>query len=341
VAVRIALVGTGRIGRIHAENLAFRLPEARVVAVTDADLVSAERCARDFRVPAVAASYEDILARDDVDAVAICSSTATHAAFIIEAARAGKHIFCEKPIALDLTTVDRALAAVEEHGVLLMVGFNRRFHANFKRIRDIAASGAIGQPHLVRITSRDSAPPPIEYVKVSGGIFLDMTIHDFDMARYLVGDDVTEVFAAGSALLNAGIGEAGDVDTAVVVLRYASGAIGTIDNSRQAVFGYDQRVEVFGSSGMAHCDNSYPDSVATSTRDGVRSSPPYFSFPEAYREAYVEEMRAFLHAVDTRTPPPITGVDGRIALVMGLAATRSLHEGRPVRLSAVDTRRKL
>ncbi len=341
MAVRIALVGTGRIGRIHAENLAFRLPEARVVAVTDADLVSAERCARDFRVPAVAASYEDILARDDVDAVAICSSTATHAAFIIEAARAGKHIFCEKPIALDLTTVDRALAAVEEHGVLLMVGFNRRFHANFKRIRDIAASGAIGQPHLVRITSRDSAPPPIEYVKVSGGIFLDMTIHDFDMARYLVGDDVTEVFAAGSALLNAGIGEAGDVDTAVVVLRYASGAIGTIDNSRQAVFGYDQRVEVFGSSGMAHCDNSYPDSVATSTRDGVRSSPPYFSFPEAYREAYVEEMRAFLHAVDTRTPPPITGVDGRIALVMGLAATRSLHEGRPVRLSAVDTRRKL
>jgi myo-inositol 2-dehydrogenase/D-chiro-inositol 1-dehydrogenase len=335
MAVRIALVGAGRIGRIHAENLALRLPQAELVAVMDANRASAERCARDLRIPSVAATYQEILRRDDVDAVAICSSTDTHADYIVEAASAGKHIFCEKPIALDLASIDRAVAAVEASGVTLMVGFNRRFHANFKRIRELVAAGAIGQPHLVRITSRDSAPPPITYVKVSGGIFLDMTIHDFDMARYLLGCEVTEVFATGSVLIDTAIREAGDVDTAVVVMRYANGAICTIDNSRQAVFGYDQRAEVFGSGGMASCDNTYPDSVVTSTPNGVSSSPPHFDFLAIYRETYVEEVRAFLHAVETGTKPPITAIDGRMPLVMGLAAARSLREGRPVRLSEI------
>ena len=335
MAVRIALVGAGRIGRTHAENLAFRLPEAAVVAVTDVNRANADRCARELQIRSVAATYQEILQRDDVDAVAICSSTDSHADFIVEAARAGKHIFCKKPIALDLASIDRALAAVETAGVTLMVGFNRRFHANFKRIRDVVATGAIGQPHLVRITSRDSAAPPVEYVKVSGGVFLDMTIHDFDMARYLLGCEVTEVFATGAVLVDSGIGAAGDVDTAVVVMRYTNGAICTIDNSRQAVFGYDQRVEVFGSGGMANCDNSYPHSVAISTRDGVGSTAPHFGFLEIYRETYVEEMRAFLRAVETGTQPPITGHDGRVPLVMGLAATRSLRESRPVRLSEI------
>jgi myo-inositol 2-dehydrogenase/D-chiro-inositol 1-dehydrogenase len=216
-----------------------------------------------------------------------------------------------------------------------MVGFNRRFHANFKRIREQVAAGVIGQPHLVRITSRDSAPPPLAYVKVSGGIFLDMTIHDFDMARYLIGSEVTEVFATGSVLVDAAIGEAGDVDTAVVVLRYATGALCTVDNSRQAVFGYDQRVEVFGSGGMVTCENTYPDSVVTSRRDGVYSSSPYAGLLAVYRDTYLEEMRAFLHAVETGTEPPVGGRDGRIPLVMGLAATRSLREGRPVKLSEI------
>jgi myo-inositol 2-dehydrogenase/D-chiro-inositol 1-dehydrogenase len=333
--VRIALVGTGRIGRIHAENLAKSLPEAQFVAVTDINRASAEQCAREYRIPSVAAAYQEILRRDDIDAVAICSNTDTHADYIVEAAKAGKHVFCEKPIALDLASIDRALAAVEAADVMLMVGFNRRFHPNFKRVRDLVAAGAVGQPHLARITSRDSAPPPVEYVRVSGGIFLDMTIHDFDMARYLLGSEVTEVFATGNVLIDTAIGEAGDVDTAVVVMRHANGAICTIDNSRQAVFGYDQRVEIFGSDGMTTCDNSYPDSVVTSTRDGVRSSPPHFGFLEIYRETYVEEMRAFLRAVETGTTPPITGIDGRMPLVMGLAATRSLREGRPVQLSEI------
>jgi myo-inositol 2-dehydrogenase/D-chiro-inositol 1-dehydrogenase len=335
MAVRIALVGAGRIGRIHAQNLAFRLPEADFVTVTDVDRASAEQCAEDNRVPSVATNYQEVLERDDVDAVAICSSTDTHAGYIVEAAQAGKHIFCEKPIALSLTAVDRALEAVVKHGVRLMVGFNRRFHPNFMRVRDIVMSGGLGRPHLVRITSRDSAPPPVEYVKISGGIFLDMTIHDFDMARFLTGSEVTEVFATGSVLIDQAIGEAGDVDTAVVIMRYTDGAICTIDNSRQSVFGFDQRVEVFGSDGMATCDNTYPDSVVTSTRDGARSSPPYFDFRDVYGETYLDEMRAFLRAVETRTTPPITGNDGRIPLVMGLAATRSLREGHFVKLSEI------
>jgi myo-inositol 2-dehydrogenase/D-chiro-inositol 1-dehydrogenase len=267
--------------------------------------------------------------------VAICSSTDTHAGYIVEAAQAGKHIFCEKPIALKLEAVDRALEAVGQRGVQLMVGFNRRFHRNFKRVHDIVTSGAIGPPHLVRITSRDFAPPPVEYVKVSGGLFLDMTIHDFDMARYVTGREVSEVFATGSVLIDRGIGEAGDVDTAVAVLRYDDGAICTIDNSRQAVYAYDQRVEVFGSDGMVKTDNDFPDSVVTSTREGVSSSLPYSSLLDVYRESYLEEMRAFLHAVESGTTPLITGSDGRIPLIMGLAATRSLHEGRPVKLSEI------
>lgn len=335
MTINIGLVGTGRIGRIHAANLAFRLPEADLLAVTDVNLESAQQVAAHYNVSHVPDTYQDMLADDRIDAVAICSSTDTHARFIIEAAQAGKHIFCEKPIALDLPTIDAALEAVEQAGVKLMVGFNRRFHANFKRIRDLVVAGEIGQPHMVRITSRDSAPPPASYVAVSGGIFLDMTIHDFDMARYLIGDEVTEVFATGAVLVDEAIGQAGDVDTAVVVMHYENGAICTIDNSREAAYGYDQRVEVFGSGGMLRCANSYPDSVMSFRRDGVQSSKPYYFFLDIYRDAFVEELQAFLDAIEQDTEPPITGLDGRKPLVMGLAATRSLRENRPVKLSEI------
>lgn len=335
MALRIGLAGTGRIGRVHAENLAYRLPSADLVSVTDINLESAEQVARQFRVPAVSASYDELLARDDVDAVAICTSTDTHADFIVRAAAAGKHIFCEKPIALNLESIDNALAAVDRAGVKLMIGFNRRFHANFKKVREIVACGGIGTPQLVRITSRDCAPPPVSYVKVSGGIFLDMTIHDFDMARYLAGSEVTEVFATGAVLIDPGIGEAGDVDTAVVVMWYENGAICTIDNSRQAVFGYDQRVEVLGSAGMAKSENNFPDNVTISGRDGVRSALPFWGFMDVYRETYVAEMQAFIECVESDTTPPITGLDGRAPVLIGLAATRSLRERRPVRLSEI------
>lgn len=335
MSIRIGLLGSGRIGRIHAENLAFRIPEAELVAVYDVNEASAQQCAADFNIPQVTTDYQAILNNPDIDAVAICSSTDTHAQYIIDAAKAGKHIFCEKPIALDLATIDAALAAVKEAGVKLMVGFNRRFHENFSRIREMVAAGEIGQPHLVRITSRDSAAPPVSYVKVSGGIFLDMTIHDFDMARYLLGSEVTEVYATGAVLVDPGIGEAGDVDTAVVVMRYENGAICTIDNSREAVYGYDQRVEVFGSEGMVNCENKFPNSVVHTGRNGLNSEKPYFFFLDIYRQTFIDELKAFIHAVENDTTPPVTGIDGRIPLVMGLAATRSLREGRPVKLSEI------
>ena len=247
--VTIGIIGAGRIGRLHAENLAFRVPGAQVLAVSDIVPEVAQRCAAACGIPRALEDYRRILDDPAVEAVAICSSTDSHAQIIEEAAAAGKHIFCEKPIDFDLARIDRALAAVERAGVLLQVGFNRRFDPSFRRVRELVAAGAVGQPHLVRITSRDPAPPPIAYIQVSGGIFLDMTIHDFDMARFLIGSEVREVFAVGEVLVDPAIGAAGDLDTVLVTLRFENGALGMIDNSRRAVYGYDLRVEVFGSGG--------------------------------------------------------------------------------------------
>ncbi len=294
--INIGLIGAGRIGRVHAEHVAHRIPGARLVAVSDIYLEAARQLAADLDVPVAFQDHRRILEDERVEAVLICSSTDTHAEIIVEAAQAGRHVFCEKPVALDLKEIDRALSAVEEAGVKLQIGFNRRFDPNFARVREIVASGKIGEPHLVRITSRDPAPPPIEYVKVSGGIFLDMTIHDFDMARFLIGGDVEEVFAAGGVKVDPAIGEAGDIDTAVTTLRYASGAIGTIDNSRQAVYGYDQRIEVFGGGGVVSADNAYPNTATVSDAQRVRRDLPLNFFMERYTESYVNEMRAFVAA---------------------------------------------
>lgn len=335
--INIGLIGAGRIGRIHAEALSHRVYGAHLLAVTDALPANAERCAADFQIPKLVATADELFADPAIQAVAICSSTDTHVQLIIKAARAGKHIFCEKPIALDLRAVDAALATVKEAGVKLQVGFNRRFHASFAQVRDLVASGKIGQPHLVRISSRDSAPPPVSYVQVSGGIFLDMTIHDFDMARFLIGSEVEEVYAAGAVLVDPAIGEAGDIDTAVITLRYANGAIGAIDNSRQAVYGYDQRVEVFGSLGMAVSDNIFPHSVALYQAAGASSALPHFNFLPLYIDSYVAELQAFVQAIQNDADPVVTGEDGRYPLVMGLAAAKSYRERRPVKLSEITS----
>jgi myo-inositol 2-dehydrogenase/D-chiro-inositol 1-dehydrogenase len=334
--INVGLIGAGRIGRVHAENLVYRVPEANLTAVSDVFVEAAQKLAAELSIPA---AYEDarrILDDKGIDAVLICSSTDTHAHFIEDAAAAGKQIFCEKPIALDLDKIDCALAAVEGAGVKLMIGFNRRFDPNFRRVHDAVASGAVGEPHLLRITSRDPAPPPAEYVRVSGGIFLDMTIHDFDMARFLVGREVESVYAAGGVLVDPAIGQAGDVDTAVVTLHFAGGALGVIDNSRQAVYGYDQRVEVFGSGGLVSADNAYPNTATISDARRVHRDLPLNFFMDRYVESYVNEMRAFVGCIVDDTPPPVTGLDGRIPVVMGYAAKRSLVDGRPVSLSEVD-----
>jgi len=339
--INVGLIGAGRIGRLHAEHLAFRISGANLLVVSDVIMEAAQKCAAELGVPTATRDHRAIMENPDIEAVIICSSTDTHSLMIEQAAAAGKHIFCEKPIDHDLARIDRALAAVEEatdrsgRGIKLQIGFNRRFDPNFWRVRELVASGEIGEPHILRITSRDPAPPPIEYIKVSGGIFLDMTIHDFDMARYLIGSEVEEVYVAAGVMVDPAIGEAGDVDTAVITLRFENGVIGTIDNSRQAVYGYDQRVEVFGSGGMVAVSNKTPDLAVVSDDKSVHGPLPLHFFIERYTDSYVAEMRAFIECIQRDETPPVTGIDGRIPVVMGYAAAKSYAENRPVRLSEI------
>ncbi|MCK4392362.1 inositol 2-dehydrogenase [Candidatus Bipolaricaulota bacterium] len=334
--IRIGIIGAGRIGRLHAENLAHRVPNAAVVSIADVFPEAAERCAKELGIPEVFGEPSRIFEDPAVDAVLICSSTDTHASLIEEAAEAGKHIFCEKPIALELEAINRALATVTRARVKLQVGFQRRFDPSFRRVHELVAAGKLGNLYLLRITSRDPEPPPIDYVKVSGGIFLDMTIHDFDMARYLMQDEVEEVYAAGAVLVDPRIGDLGDVDTAAVTLRFRSGAIGVIDNSRRAVYGYDQRLEVFGEKGSVVVQNPKPDTAVISDEQGDHTSPLFHFFVERYTDSYVAEIKAFIECIRSGKEPPVTGLDGKVPVVMGYAAKRSYEEHRPVRLIEID-----
>jgi myo-inositol 2-dehydrogenase / D-chiro-inositol 1-dehydrogenase len=327
--VQIGVVGVGRIGRMHAELLAHRVAGAAVAAVYDTHEESARTVGDELGIP-VAGSIEEVLAADDVDAVAICSNTDTHADLIVAAAQAGKAIFCEKPVSLALADVDRALAVVETAGVPFQIGFNRRFDPGHQSVRDAVAAGTIGEPHLVRISSRDPAPPPIEYARTSGGLFLDMTIHDFDMARYVTGSEVVEVYARGTCRIDPAFAEVGDVDTAMIMLTHENGCLTAIDNSRQAVYGFDQRVEAFGSGGMAASENPLAHSGVVRTAEGSRRPTlPYF-YLERYIPSYLRQWEAFVAAVAAGETPPVTTADARAPLVIGLAAWRSVREQRPV-----------
>jgi len=333
--IGVGVIGAGRIGKLHIEHLAQSIPGVELIAICSLDTPNVESLAGQFNVPKVTTHYDTLLADPQIDAVLVASSTDTHVEISQAAAKAGKHVFCEKPISLDLEQIDETLAIVEKAGVKFQVGFNRRFDASFARIREAVASGEIGEPHIMRITSRDPSPPPIEYVKVSGGIFLDMTIHDFDMARYLIGDEVVEVYATGGVRVDPKIGEVGDIDTTVITLRFQNGVIATIDNSREAVYGYDQRVEVFGSKGMVTAANPPTNTVTFSGSEGSHAaSPPYF-FVERYKAAFLSELQAFFACIQEDTPPPVTGEDGKAPVVMGLAALKSLRENRPVLLSEI------
>ena len=334
--IRVGVIGTGRIGRLHIKHIAQNIPEAKLVALCSLDPPSMDSLAEQFNVAQTTDEYTELLTDPQIDAVLITSATNTHVEISQAAAKAGKHIFCEKPIALDLKQIDETLAIVEETGVKFQVGFQRRFDASFMRIREAVTSGEIGEPHIMRITSRDPAPPPIEYIKVSGGIFLDMTIHDFDMARYLIGDEVVEIYATGGVRVDPAIGAAGDIDTAVITLQFKNGVIATIDNSREATYGYDQRVEVFGSKGMVTATNPLRDTVTfTDSKETRAALPPYF-FVERYKAAYLSELKAFCACIQDGTPPPVTGEDGRAPVVIGLAALKSLRENRPVLLSEIS-----
>jgi len=333
--LHVGIIGAGRIGRVHAESLAFRLPESRIVAITDVSPAAAEQVAARCGIPRVAASSAEILADPAIQAVLICSSTDTHATLITQAAQADKHIFCEKPIAFCLHQIDAALAAVKQAGVKLQIGFNRRFDANFMRVRHAIQTGEIGAPSLMHIISRDPAPPPLDYIRVSGGIFTDMTIHDFDMARFLIGDEVEEIYTAAGVMVDPEIGKLGDLDTALTVLRFRNGVIGTIDNSRRAAYGYDQRVEVLGSKGKIATENCYPNQAVVSTAQSVYSDLPLNFFMERYQASFTSELASFVAAVLEDKDTAVTGQDGRAPVVMALAARKSFEERRPVRLAEV------
>lgn len=332
----VGVIGAGRIGKMHAENIKKFFPEIRLKTVVETNLTAAvETWCKGLGLEMLTGDARALFADREIDAVLICSSTDTHADYVIEAARAGKHVFCEKPVDMTIEKVVQALAAVRKAGVKLQVGFNRRFDHNFARVREHVRGGAIGDPHLIKIASRDPAPPPVSYIAVSGGIFSDMMIHDFDMARFQAGSEVTEVFASGAVLVDAAIGKAGDVDTAVVTLKFANGALGVIDNSRQAVYGYDQRLEVFGAGGSVVAENDLPNAVRVLTDKDVKTDKPLYFFLERYRESYLNELRAFFDAIRDDTAVPVSGEDGLQDLVVAMAAKKSLAEHRPVAIAEI------
>ncbi len=333
--IKVGLIGVGRIGKLHLENISIRIPSAEAVAIADIYIEGAEKIAERYGVKTVSADYKEILSNRDVEAVIICSPTDTHAQYVIESAEAGKHIFCEKPLDLSLEKIYEILRTIEKEGVKLMVGFNRRYDPNYAKVQQMVKAGKIGVPHILKITSRDPEPPPAEYVAVSGGMFLDMTIHDFDMARFILGAEVSEVYAKTNVLIDPEIGNAGDVDTAITTLLFENGAIGTIDNSRKAVYGYDQRLEVFGSEGMVKIDNNTPDNHIYFNKEGSHGPLPLNFFMDRYLQSYAFEMEAFINALINDEKIPVPGKEGLMSVAIGLAAKKSAIENRPVKLSEI------
>ncbi len=322
--IPIALFGAGRIGKVHAGNI-VRHPETELAAVVDVHAPSAQALAEEYG--ASVQTTEEVMADSSIPALFICSATNTHAALIEAAARAGKIIFCEKPIDLSLERLERCLKAVAETNAKLFVGFNRRFDKNFRALKNALQAGEIGRPELVQITSRDPGPPSASYVKVSGGLFKDMMIHDLDMACFLLGETPIKVNASGSNLVDPAIGEAGDVDTAVVTLEFPSGALGVITNSRRASYGYDQRIEVHGEKGMLQAMNVLENTVIRSGEDGVVSQKPLHFFLERYEGAYRAELDAFIRVCKGEAEPEVSGEEGRLALVLAEAAERARKTG--------------
>ncbi len=334
--INIGIIGAGRIGRVHVESIRTQVADAAVKVLADPFMnEQTAEWAKQMGVERVTKDYKEILADSAIDAVLICSSTDTHASISIEAIEAGKHVFCEKPVDHDIQKIKQVQAALREHPVKYQVGFNRRFDHNFAAVRNAVAEGRIGDPHIIRITSRDPEPPSADYIKVSGGMFLDMTIHDFDMARFLVGCNAEEIYVEAAVLVDPAIGETGDVDTAVITMKMENGSLVTIDNSRKAVYGYDQRVEVFGSKGMVNVSNDTVSSAVVSSADGVTAEKPLYFFLERYMQAYAGEIKSFVQAIEQDGDTAVGIIDGLESVRMGLAAKKSLEEHRPVGLSEI------
>lgn len=336
--VNVGIIGAGRIGQVHAKSILTGVPGARILAIADPYIKPAvAEWAKSVGIENVYEDYHKILEDDRIDAVLICASTDQHAPLSLEAIAAGKNIFCEKPIDQSVAKIEevKAALAASPKKLVYQVGFNRRYDHNYRAMRKAVADGKIGEVQFVRISSRDPEPPPAQYVKGSGGMFMDMMIHDLDMVRYLSGQEIVEVYAQGACLVDPAIGEAGDVDTVTITLKLSNGALATIDGSRKAVYGYDQRGEVFGSKGCVINANDSDSNIVLSTVDGVTAEKPLWFFLERYMGSYQAEVREFIDCVENGTEPWVGLEDGLLSIRLALACTKSMNENRPVRIDEI------
>ncbi len=334
--VTVGIIGAGRIGKVHTESICNYVRNARIKTVADPFMnEKTEAWLKGMGVEGTCKDYHEILNDPQIDAVLICSSTNTHSPISLEAIAAGKHVFCEKPIDHDLSKIKQVVEALKGSNIKYQVGFNRRHDHNFAAVKQAILDGKVGDVHIIKITSRDPEPPSAEYAAVSGGMFLDMTIHDFDMVRFLAGCDAEEIYVQSAVLVDPAIGEAGDVDTAIITLKMENGAIAMIDNSRRAAYGYDQRAEVFGSKGMAATSNDTLSTVVISDADGVTGEKPLYFFLERYMQSFATEIKGFISAIENDTETLVGVEDGLKPVLMGIAAKKSVAEHRPVKLSEI------
>ena len=331
--VNIAIFGVGRIGKIHLNNL-LRFPGVSVVAVADTHYPE-EEFKKEFKDVFFSSNPDEVLAMPEVEAVLICTPTSSHAPMIELALKSGKHIFCEKPVDLSLERTKALVDMANKSSVKLMLGFNRRFDPDFLQARRSIQAGRIGDIQIIKITSRDPGLPPLDYIKNSGGLFMDMAIHDFDMARYMMGKEVKEVYSRGLVLVDKQVGEVGDVDTALTTLIFEDDTYAVIDNSRKAIYGYDQRLEVFGNKGMIQVDNNQHNRNVISDADGIHHSLPLDFFMDRYAASYLNEIQFFIDALSKNEPIPVGGNDGLKATIIAVAAKKSVLEGRPVAISEI------
>jgi len=333
--VILGIIGAGNIGQLHINNLKH-ISGVKIKTISDQYPDNLKEWFKATGAENLTKNYEDILNDSEIDAVFICTPTDTHTTIIKAAAKAGKHIFCEKPISLSDEDTLEAYEVVKKAGVKFQIGFNRRFDSNFSRVKDLVSTDKVGDLHILKITSRDPAAPPLNYVKSSGGMFIDMTIHDFDMARYIADSEVVEVYANGNVLVDSEIGKLGDIDTAIVTLKFANGAIGVIDNSREAVYGYDQRLEAFGSKGSAQVQNETETKVQHLSSEGVVEDKPLHFFLERYNDAFIKEVEEFLKSIKNDNDTAVTFKDGIMAQRIALAAKESLDSGQSVKVNLLD-----
>lgn len=327
----LGIIGCGgRIGRVHTKNIVSNFPSVKLKLFCDTNVKGTKEWAKSLGIKDITANYKEILEDSEINTVLICSPAPTHVDYIIKAADAGKDIFCEKPIDLDPKKIRKALEVVKKNDVKLQIGFMKRFDRNYMKLKESINSGKVGKLYLIKLSSRDPCVAPLEYLKSSGGIFLDMTCHDFDLVRYLTGNEIEEVFTFGSVLIDPNIGKIGDFDTVVVSLKFRNGTLGIIDNSRETNYGYDQRVEIFGSKGCISVDNPKLNQISFSAEEKIIIDNPNYWFFERYSNAYIEEMRYFFKAIQNNTEPLVTGVDALKAVLIGLAVQKSAKENKTI-----------